>query len=93
MENEQEEKEVGYTWGPSGGGVSPVKSSGTATLSGGTVTVNDVKATTGALIILTAQSGTLNLGSIGVSTRVDGVSFTMLSTNVLDARTVGYLIF
>jgi hypothetical protein len=65
---------------------------GSAVLVGGTVTVNNSSISANSIIILTAQLGILNLGFLYVSTRVNGVSFTINSSNILDTRTVGYLI-
>lgn len=66
---------------------------GTAVLSGGTVVVNTTKVTANSIIILTVQGGTLtNIGSEYVSARTAGTSFTISSSNVLDASTVGWLI-
>lgn len=66
--------------------------SGFATLVGGTVTVPNTSVSTTSKIFLTAQSGTLNTGDVSVSTRVNGVSFTITSLNILDARQIAYLI-
>ena len=63
---------------------------GSAVLSGGTVTVNNSDITANSIILLTAQGGTLNLGFVYISSRIAGTSFTISSSNVLDARTIGY---
>ena len=73
--------------------VGEAKLLGSVALVAGTATVTTAFATSTAIILLTAQSGTLNAGDVGVSSRVNGVSFTIASLNVLDARTVGYTIF
>lgn len=67
---------------------------GTATLSGGTVTVNTTKVTANSRIFLTINGGTLtNVGSTYISARSAGTSFTISSTNVLDASQVAWLLF
>lgn len=66
---------------------------GVATLSAGTVTVNTTKVTASSRIFLTIDGGTLtNVGATYVSARVAGTSFTISSTNVLDASDVAWLI-
>ena len=65
---------------------------GTANLSSGAATVSDSSVTANSIILLTAEDGTLNVGNLYVASRIAGTSFTMNSSNVLDARTVGYLI-
>lgn len=65
---------------------------GSATLVAGTIVVASVNAVAANKIILTAQTGNTNLGAVSVSTKVLGVSFTILSTNVLDTRVVDYII-
>ena len=71
----------------------PTGSAGTADLSSGAATVNTPLITANSIIILTAQSGTLNAGDICVSSRVAGTSFTITSLNVLDGRTIGWILF
>lgn len=67
--------------------------SGVATLSGGTVTVNTTKVTATSRIQITIQGGTLtNVGSTYVASRIAGTSFTIASTNILDASDVAWLI-
>jgi hypothetical protein len=63
---------------------------GSATLSNGTVTVSDPTITAGS-IILTSPVGTSNGGILGVTVSA-GNSFTIASLNVLDARTINYII-
>lgn len=70
-----------------------ITAKGTAVLVAGTVTVNTAAATNTAIILLTAQNNGGTVGSLSVSARVAATSFTVLSTNVLDTSTVGYLIF
>lgn len=66
---------------------------GTATLSSGTVTVNTTAVTANSRIFLTVNGGTLtNVGSTYISARSAGTSFTITSTNVLDASNVAWII-
>jgi hypothetical protein len=66
---------------------------GTATLSGGTITVNTTKATATSRIFLTVNGGTLtNVGSPYVSARSAGTSFTISSTNASDVSDVAWII-
>jgi len=71
-------------------GENVVEAHGTANLSLGSVVVNDSRVTADSEIFLTAQNGTLNLGAINVSARTPGTSFTITSSNVLDARKVAW---
>jgi len=66
---------------------------GTATLSAGSKVVNDSSVTATCIILVVGQGGLTNLGALSVSSRVNGTSFTVTSTNVLDARTFGYFLF
>jgi hypothetical protein len=67
---------------------------GTGTLSGGTLVVNTTKVTANSRIFLTDQGGTItNLGSLYISARSVGTSFTVSSTNVLDASDFAWIIF
>ena len=67
--------------------------SGLATLSSGTVTVSTTKVTANSRIYLTINGGTLaNVGTPYISARVAGTSFTITSTNVLDASNVAWFI-
>lgn len=64
---------------------------GTTTLSGGTATVSNTLVTANSCIFLTTQGGTLtNVGAPYISARSAGTSFTITSTNVLDASKVGW---
>lgn len=66
---------------------------GTATLSAGTVTVNTTKVTANSRIFLTVNGGTLtNVGTVYISARSAGTSFTISSVNVLDASDVAWII-
>lgn len=66
---------------------------GVATLVGGTVVVNTTKVTANSRIFLTGEGGNIvNLGSYSVSARTAGTSFTILSSNILDTNTVGWII-
>lgn len=66
---------------------------GTATLSGGTIVVSTNKVTANSRIFITVNGGTLtNVGSTYVSARSAGTSFTISSTNILDASNVAWLI-
>jgi len=67
---------------------------GTATLSGGTVTVNTTAVTSSSKIFLTPQTtGALtNIGVPTVGTIVNGTSFVINSSNVLDTSNVNWFI-
>lgn len=66
---------------------------GVATLVAGTVVVNTTKVTATSRIFLTTDGGTLtNLGSVYISARTAATSFTISSTNVLDASDVAWVI-
>jgi hypothetical protein len=66
---------------------------GIATLTAGTVTVSTTKVTANSRIFLTVEGGTLtNVGSPYISARTAGTSFTVSSTNVLDAANVSWFI-
>lgn len=67
---------------------------GVATLAAGTVTVNTTKVTANSRIFLTTQSlGTiLRPAGLGVSARVAGTSFTIMSTDITDTSTVAWVI-
>jgi len=66
--------------------------SGIATLSSGTVTVNTTKVTANSRIYLTAQNASGTHGSIGISARTASTSFTITSTSSLDTRDIAWLI-
>lgn len=70
------------------------KTSGIATLVGGTVTVSTSKVTANSRIHLTPQSvaGVGAVVAIGVSDRTAGVSFDITSANVLDTSDVDWMI-
>lgn len=73
----------------SGGGATM----GTATLVGGTVTINTTKVTANSRIYVTVNGGTLtNVGSNYISARTAGTSFTITSTNILDVSQVAWII-
>ena len=65
---------------------------GSATMVGGTVVVNNTRVTANSIIILTAQNNAGTIGSVSVSARTAGTSFTIKSTNALDVSRVGWLI-
>lgn len=66
---------------------------GTGTLVGGTLVVSNTKVTASSRIFLTSEGGTItNLGTLYISARSAGTSFTVSSSNVLDAQTFVYLI-
>ena len=66
-------------------------SAGTATLSSGTVVVSTTAVTTNSIIQLTLQSCS-TCGTPYTSARTAGTSFTISSTNILDASKVGWTI-
>lgn len=72
--------------------ISGIPTSGTATLSSGTITVNTAAITDDSVIILTPQNAGTAQGSIYISARVAGTSFTITSTNGSDDRLVGWQI-
>ncbi len=65
---------------------------GKATMVGGTVVVSTTKVTANSLILLTAQNNAGVLGSVSVSARTAGTSFTITSTNALDTSDVAWFI-
>lgn len=65
---------------------------GAATLVAGTVTVNTTKVTANSRIQLTGQNASGTAGALGVSARVAGTSFTILSTSGSDTRLVAWQI-
>ena len=66
---------------------------GTSTLTAGTVVVSNTKVTANSRIFLTINGGSLvNVGTPYVSSRTAGTSFTISSTNVLDASSIAWLI-
>lgn len=66
-------------------------SAGSNVLVAGTVTVSTTAVTANSIILLTAQSGTIT-GSLKISARTSGTSFTILSTVLTDTANVGWLI-
>lgn len=68
-------------------------SAGTGTLSGGTVTISTTAVTASSLIFLTdTNSSIVNVGSLTVSSKSAGVSFTVNSTNIADTSTFNWFI-
>jgi len=65
---------------------------GTAVLTAGTVTVNTTKVTANSRIFLTTQTSGGTPGSVYVSARTAGTSFTITSTSGTDTSTVAWLI-
>ena len=66
---------------------------GTATLAAGTVTVNPTAVTANSRIFFDINGGTLtNLGVHYESARTAGTSFTISSSNVLDASTIAWML-
>lgn len=65
---------------------------GTATLTGGTVTVANTSVTASSRIFLTAQDNN-STGALRVSARTAGTSFTITSSNAGDSGVVAYQIF
>ena len=64
---------------------------GTTTLSSGTITITTTAVTANSIIMLTGQSCS-NCGHVYISARTAGTSFTISSTNVLDASIIGWQI-
>lgn len=65
---------------------------GTATMVGGTVTVNTTKVTANSRIFLTIQTAGGTLGSVYISARTAGTSFTITSSSALDTSTVAWFL-
>lgn len=65
---------------------------GTATLSSGSVVVSNTKVTANSIILVTTQSVSGTAGSVAVTARSAGTSFTLTSTSGSDASTVAYFI-
>jgi hypothetical protein len=65
---------------------------GTATLVAGTVTVSTTAVTANSRIMLTGQNASGTAGSLGISARTSGTSFTILSTSSTDTRLVAWFI-
>lgn len=71
----------------------PIFTTGTGTLSGGTVTVSNTAVTATSKIFLTDTASSLtNVGTLSVSAKSAGVSFTVTSANALDGSTFNYMI-
>lgn len=65
---------------------------GVATLTSGTVTVANTSVTANSRIHATGQDNNVT-GTVRISTRTPGVSFTLTSTNAADSGVVAYTIF
>lgn len=65
---------------------------GAATLVAGTVTVNTTQVGANSRIFLTGQGAGGTVGFLRVSARVNGTSFTILSSSATDTRSVAWLI-
>lgn len=65
---------------------------GRAVLAGGTVTVLDSKITNKSKIFVFSQSNDGTTGHLGIASRVEGVSFTILSSSGADTSVLAYLI-
>jgi hypothetical protein len=65
---------------------------GTASLSGGTVTVTNTSVTSSSLIFLTDTSGGTKVGALHLDGISAGASFTVKSTNSSDSSSFNYLI-
>ena len=63
---------------------------GVATLSGSTVTVSNTRVTANSRIFLTTQSPSGTVGSVYISARTAGTSFTITSTGAADTSTVAW---
>lgn len=66
---------------------------GVATLVAGTATVSNNTITANSRIFLTTQISAGTPGFLRISARVNGTSFTILSSNAADTSTVAYEIF
>lgn len=65
---------------------------GVSTLVAGTVVVANTSVTATSRIFLTPQNASGTAGSVSISARTAGTSFTILSTNAADTRDVAWLI-
>lgn len=63
---------------------------GSATLVGGTVTVNTTAVTANSRIFLTGQNSSGTHGELTISARVAGTSFTITSSSILDTRAIAW---
>lgn len=83
--------------GPAGSGLRVAEGAnakqGTAVLVAGTLVVPNTSVTAVSRIFLTSQVPGGTTGWLGISARVVGVSFTILSSNPLDTSTVAWEIF
>lgn len=71
----------------------PVWTTGSGTLSSGTVTISNTSVTASSLIFLTDTTSSItNLGALTVSSQTAGTGFTVKSANVLDTSTFNYMI-
>jgi hypothetical protein len=66
---------------------------GISTMVGGAVVVGTTAVTASSRIMLTPQNTSGGAGSVSVSVRTAGTSFTISSTNALDTRDVAWIIF
>jgi len=69
------------------------RSMGSATMVAGAVTVSTTDVTATSRIFLTPQNASGTAGSVYVSARVAGTSFTITSTSGTDTRDVAWIIF
>lgn len=65
---------------------------GTATLVGGTVTVNNTLVSASSIIMLTHQTNAGTAGFVSVTARSAGASFTITSSSGTDTSSIGYFI-
>ncbi len=71
----------------------PAFTTGTGTLSSGTVVISNAAVTSNSMIFLTDTTNSLtNMGALTVSAKVAGTNFTVKSLNVLDTSTFNYMI-
>ncbi len=87
----------GLVFGSEGQGITVQASgagarAGTAVLVAGTVTVNTTAVTANSLILTSGQTTGGAYGEITISAKVAGTSFTILSNNAGDTRTIGWFI-
>lgn len=86
-----------FAVGPAGNGLRVAEGAnakqGTSVLVAGTLVVANTSVTALSRIFLTSQVPGGTTGWLGISARVVGVSFTILSSNPLDTSTVAWEIF
>lgn len=71
----------------------PVFTTGTGTLSSGTVIISNTAVTANSMIFLTDTTNSLtNMGALTVSAKSVGTNFTVKSLNILDTSTFNYMI-